>query len=109
MEKRFRQNIVKVHLSDDEKKVLESKYALSGHRNREAFLRQLIVYGYVYEADYSPMREYNMSLARIAHNLNQIAKHANTYGTLYAEEMSEIKEKMGEIWQLQRSILSKGV
>ena len=109
MEKGNRRNVVKVRLSDDEKSVLDRKVALSNKRSREAFLRQLIIYGYVYEADYSPMREYTMKLSRITRSLNQIARHANTYGSLYAEDLADIKQRMGEIWQLQRSILSKGV
>ena len=107
MEKGTRKNTVKVRLSDEEKNILDQKYSLSNKRSREAFLRQLILYGYVYEADYTYLREYNTHLARISSSLNQIAKRVNEGGTIYAEDIADMKEKMGQIWQLQKSIQSK--
>ena len=46
-------------------------------------------------------------LQKIGTNINQIARRVNATGTLYAQDMEDIKGAMAEIWQLQRSILSK--
>ena len=46
-------------------------------------------------------------LQKIGTNINQIAKRVNATGTLYAQDIEDIKGAMAEIWQLQRSILSK--
>lgn len=107
MEKGMRRNVVKVRLSDEEKSVLDQKITLAKSRSREAFLRELILFGFVYEADYSPLREYNTRLAKIERSINQIAKRVNTYGTLYAEDINDIKTRMAEIWQLQKSMQSR--
>lgn len=107
MSNRTRQNELKIFLSDDENFILEEKYKLSGMRSRSAFIRHLILYGYVYDVDYSDLREYNTLLSKIGNNLNQITKRANTTGHLYDEDMNEVKELMNQVWHTQKSMLSK--
>ena len=65
MENRERQNRFTLRLSDDELHILEQKC-------KSSFLRHLILYSYVYDIDYSELREYNSALAKIGNNLNQI-------------------------------------
>lgn len=61
--------------------------------------RKLILYGYVYDVDYSYLRNYNTELGRISSNLNQIAKRVNSTGNIYQEDINEVKELMNEVWQ----------
>ena len=75
---RIRKNPIQFYLSDDEQYILDEKFRLSGMKSKSAFLRKLILYGYVYEVDYSYLRNYNTELGRISSNLNQIAKRNNT-------------------------------
>ncbi len=103
---RKRKNELKIFLNDDEKYVLETKCKLSGMRNRSAFIRHLILHGYVYDVDYSELREYNNQLAKIGNNLNQIAKRANTSGEASNQDLKEAKELMNQIWLTQKSMLS---
>lgn len=107
MSNRTRQNELKIFLSDDEKFILEEKYKLSGMRSHSSFIRHLILYGYVYDVDYSDLREYNTLLSKIGNNLNQIAKRSNTTGHLYNEDIQEVKELMNQVWHTQKSMLSK--
>lgn len=57
--------------------------------------------------DYSHIREMNTLLGNIGGNLNQIAKRINTTNSVYKKEMEDIKELMDQIWQLQKSMVSK--
>lgn len=107
MKNRNRKNELKIFLNDDEKYILEQKWKLSGTKSRSAFIRHLILYGYVYDVDYSDLREYNTSLARIGNTLNQIAKRANTTGNIYGDDIKEVKELMNKIWHTQKSMLSR--
>ena len=66
-------------LSDDEQYILEQKVKISGMKSKSAFLRRLILYGFVYDLDYSDLRDYNATLGKISGNLNQIAKRMNAY------------------------------
>lgn len=81
MANRNRTHPVQFYLSDDEQYILNTKFKASGMKSMSAFLRKLILYGYVYDVDYSYLRNYNTELGRISSNLNQIAKRVNSTGT----------------------------
>lgn len=105
--KRNRKNPILLYLSDDEKKVLEAKWKESGLPSRASFIRNLIIYSFVYDIDYSELKEYNRALSQINNNINQIARKANTYDMATKEDIKNVKEMMDEIWHIQRSMLSK--
>ena len=107
MAKRTRTNRNEFHLNDDEQYILDEKFNLSGMKSKSAFLRKLILYGYVYEVDYSYLRNYNTELGRISSSLNQIAKRINSTDHIYQEDMDEVKELMNEVWRTQKSMLLK--
>lgn len=107
MAHRERQHELKIYLSTDEQYVLEQKFKISGMKSKSAFIRHLILYGYVYDVNYEHLREYNTLLSRIGNNLNQIAKRINQTGNLYEADVKEVKELMNQVWQLQKSMLSK--
>ncbi|CDI40532.1 Mobilization protein [Tepidanaerobacter acetatoxydans Re1] len=50
---------------------------------------------------------YALHMTRFGSNMNQIAKRVNSTSNIYSEDIEEIKEMMRELWQLQKSILSK--
>lgn len=107
MVNRNRNNPVQFYLSDDEQKILDEKFRLSGVKSKSAFLRKLILYGYVYDVDYSYLRNYNMELGRISSSLNQIAKRINSTGNIYQDDMEDVKELMNQVWHTHKSMLSK--
>ena len=107
MANRTRTNRNEFHLNDDEQYILDEKFRLSGMKSKSAFLRKLILYGYVYDVDYSYMRNYNTELGRISSSLNQIAKRINSTGHIYQEDMDDVKELMNEVWRTQKSMLLK--
>ena len=107
MANRTRTNRNEFHLNDDEQYILDEKFRVSGMKSKSAFLRKLILYGYVYDVDYSYLRNYNTELGRISSSLNQIAKRINSTDHIYQEDMDEVKELMNEVWRTQKSMLSK--
>ena len=107
MANRKRTNPVQFYLDDNEQYILDEKFRLLGMKSKSAFLRKLILYGYVYDVDYSYLRNYNTELGRISSNLNQIAKRINSTGNIYKEDLDEVKELMNEVWRTQKSMLSK--
>jgi len=104
---RTRNNEFKFFLSDDEKNLLEAKWKASGLPSRSAYIRNLIIYSFVYDIDYSELKQYNKALSQINNNINQIARKANTYDIATKEDIRKIKELMDELWHIQRSMLSK--
>lgn len=107
MANRTRKNRNEFYLSDDEQYILEQKFKLSGMKSKAAFLRTMILYGYVYDVDYSFLQKYNAQLGRISSNLNQITKRINTTGNVYEQDIKEAKELMNEVWRTQKSMLLK--
>ena len=107
MANRKRTNPVQFYLDDDEQYILDEKFRVSGMKSKSAFLRKLILYGYVYDVDYSYLRNYNTELGRISSNLNQIAKRVNSTGNIYQGDINEVKELMNKVWRTQKSMLSK--
>ena len=107
MAKRERKNELKIFLNDDEQYILEQKVKISGMKSKSAFLRRLILYGFVYDLDYSDLRDYNATLGKISGNLNQIAKRMNATGNVYAADVKQVKELMEKVWDTQKSMLSK--
>jgi len=107
MTERSRKHPVQFYLNDDEQFMLDKKFRLSKMKSKSAFLRKLILYGFVYDVDYSHIREMNALLGNIGGNLNQITKRINTTNSIYKKDMEDIKELMNQIWQLQKSMVSK--
>jgi len=107
MAKRTRTNPVQFYLDDDEQYILDAKFKASKMKSKSAFLRKLVLLGFVYDVDYSYLRDYNTELGRISQSLNQIAKRINSTNNVYKEDMDEVKELMDQAWHTQKSMLSK--
>ena len=107
MEKRKRGNQIILRLNDDEKYILDAKCKNAEYKNRNDYLRHLILYGYTHYVDYSELHDYNINLSRIGKSLNQIAARINSTGNIYSEDMEEVKELMKQVWRTQKSMLSK--
>jgi hypothetical protein len=104
---RTRKNELKIYLSDDEKYILDRKVELSRRKSISDYIRTLILYGFVYDVDYSYLRQYNETLGKISGNLNQITKRINSTGNVYEEDMKEVKGLMDEVWRTQKAMLRK--
>lgn len=76
-------------------------------KSKSTFLRRLILYGFVYDIDYSDLRDYNATLGKISGNLNQIAKRMNAIGNVYKADVEEVKRLMKQVWDTQKSMLAK--
>ncbi len=107
MENRTRKHRITLRLNDNEKRILDSKWKMSGMRSRNSFLRQLLIEGIVYDVDYSYLREYNAQLGKIGGNINQIAKRINETRSIYEKDITDIRKEMKKLWQLQGSMLSR--
>ena len=80
---------------------------LSRRKSISDYIRTRILYGFVYDVDYSYLRQYNESLGKISSSLNQIAKRINSTENVYEEDMKEVKEIMDEVWRTQKAMLKK--
>ena len=107
MDNRKRNIQMKFYVTEEEKRLIDEKMKQLPIRQYGAYFRKMAIDGYILVVDRSDTKEYIQLLQAISRNVNQIAKRANAAGTVYEQDIADIKEAVKEIWQLQRSILSK--
>ena len=105
MENRKRDIQMKFWVTEDEKTLIEEKMKLLPTQRYGAYLRKMAIDGYIIYTDTADIKEMNKALSAIGRNINQIAKRLNVGGEAYEADIQEIKERLDEIWQLQRRIL----
>ena len=106
MANRKRNIQMKFWVTEEEKRLIDEKMKQLPTQRHGAYLRKMAIDGYIIHTDMSSLKEMNKALFSIDRNINQIAKRLNAGGTAYKADMDEIRERMEQIWQLQRRILS---
>ena len=106
MAKRKRDIQLKFRVTPQEREMIETKMAQFGTTNMAAYLRKMAIDGYIIYTDTADIKAFTKELSAIGRNINQIAKRINAGGGAYKADMQEIQERLDEIWQLQRRILS---
>lgn len=107
MANRKRNIVLRVPVTAEERGLIEQKMRQMGTGCFSVYARKMLIDGYVIKIDYSDVKAMTVELQKIGTNINQIAKRVNATETLYAQDIEDIKGAMVEIWQSQRSILSK--
>ena len=97
---------IKFYVTEEEKQLIDEKLSQLPAKRMGAYLRKMAIDGYIINLDTADIKAFNGELAAIGRNINQIARRANAGDSLYQADIQEIREKLDEIWQLQRRILS---
>ena len=98
---------IKFRVTEEERAPIEQKMQLVPTRNMEAYLRKMAIDGYIIQIDHADIKAMTAEIQKIGVNVNQIAKRVNAAGSVYQEDIEEIKEVLAEIWRLQRLSLLK--
>lgn len=106
MANRKRNIQMKFWVTEEEKRLIDEKMQQLPTQRYGAYLRKMAIDGYIIYTDTRDIKEMTKVLSGIGRNINQIAKNLNTGGPAYRDDMEEIRERLDEIWQLQRRILS---
>ena len=105
MPNRKRNIQIKFYVTEQEKKLIDEKMKLLPTQRYGAYLRKMAIDGYVIYTDTGNIKEFTSELQGIGRNINQIAKRLNAGAPAYEADITEIKERLEQIWQLQRHIL----
>ena len=105
MENRKRNVQIIVRVTEKERALIEEKMKLIPTHNMAAYLRKMAIDGYIVQVDTTDINEMTKALGSIGRNISQIAKRMNAGGPAYQADMEEIRERLEQIWQLQRRIL----
>lgn len=105
MQNRTRNIQIKFWVTEEERNLIKQKMALLPTQRIGAYMRKMAIDGLIIYTDTTNIKEMNKELQSIGKNINQIAKRVNSISNIYDEDITEIKERLQEIWQLQRRIL----
>ena len=112
MANRVRTHVIYLMLSDDELKVLEKKYRLSGCKTLRQFIMKCIIGKDIFVLDMTVFRELSASIGRITGSINQIAKRVNSTAVIYKDDILDIQEllkKQGkDIYSLRKKLYDLG-
>ena len=97
---------LKIWLTEEERRLIDEKMKLLPTSQIGAYIRKMAIDGYIIYTDTANIKEMNKELRAIGRNINQLAKRVNSTGDIYRGDITELRERLGEIWQLQRTILS---
>ena len=109
MNGRKRKIQIKFYVTEEERALIEQKMKLVPTRNMAAYLRKIAIDGYIIQTDHSDIKAMTTEIQKIGVNINQIAKRVNATGSVYQEDIEEIKGVLAEIWRLQRLSLLKAL
>ena len=96
---------LKLWVDENEKNLIEEKMKILGTRNFGAYARKMLIDGYIIKVDYLEQRKLAAEVNKIGVNINQICKRINSIDHIYAEDVSELKSRMEDVWQLLKSKL----
>ena len=112
MANRVRTHGIYLMLSDDELKVLDKKYRLSGCKTLRQFIMKCIIGKDIFVLDMTDFRELSTSIGRITASINQIAKRVNSTAAIYKDDIIDIQEllkKQGkDIYSLRKKLYDLG-
>lgn len=105
-EKARRSKMLHFTVTEEEARIIDEKMKQLEIRNMSAFLRAMVLNGYVLKLDLPQLREMIRLLANLTNNVNQIARRVNEHGSIYESEIDEIQEKVNQLLCMMNQLLS---
>ena len=93
-------------VTEEEARINDEKMKQLEIRNMSAFLRAMVLNGYVLKLDLPQLREMIRLLGNLTNNVNQIARRVNEHGSIYESEIDEIQEKVNQLLCMMNQLLS---
>lgn len=94
-------------VNEAEQELIRQRMEESGIRNIGAYMRKMAIEGYTIKLDLDDVKEAVRLLRISSNNLNQYAKKANETGSIYAEDIKDLKARQEELWEVLKQILDK--
>lgn len=105
-EKARRSKMLHFAVTEEEARIIDKKRKQLEIRNMSAFLRAMVLNGYVLKLDLPQLREMIRLLANLTNNVNQIARRVNEHGSIYESEIDEIQENVNLLLGMMNQLLS---
>ena len=96
-----------VRFTESEMQDILSKCEQYGYKNKTEYIRDCVRARVDLTPDHTEIAETNRLMKRIGANINQILVRLYSTGHIYAEDITEIKRGVNEIWHTLLSIQSR--
>lgn len=96
-----------LRLTPQENVLLEQKIQQSGIKNREAFMRKMLLEGYVLSLELPELKEILRLTRYTSNNVNQIARHAHETGRYYIEDIEQMVRNQEAIQDALKEVLNR--
>ena len=96
-----------LRLTPQENALLEQKIQQSGIKNREAFMRKMLLEGYVLSLELPELKEILRLTRYTSNNVNQIARHAHETGRYYIEDVEQMVRNQEAIQDALKEVLNR--
>ena len=96
-----------IKMKPEDVKAIQAKMEQAGVKNRSAYIRKMAIDGYIIVLDLSDIKEVVRLLRINSNNLNQYAKKANETGSIYQQDIQQLKNQQEEIWIAVKDVLAR--
>lgn len=96
-----------LRLTDQEREMIARRMEQAGIPTMSTYMRKMAIDGYILKLELPEIKEMISLLRHSSNNLNQIAKKANAMGTVFEEDLKEVKSMQDEIWDGMNQILKR--
>lgn len=107
MANRKRNIKLNIRVSEHEQDFIQKKMVNLSTTNFEAYARKMLIDGYVIHVDMTDIKELVLLLRNSSNNLNQIARRVNSTGSIYAEDVEDLRARYAELWGAVSNIAQK--
>lgn len=101
-----RRHLITFRVNDAELEAINRRYAETSFKSRGDFCRYSALIVMNIEEDTEDIKQIARYISSISNSFNQVAHRVNKGGKLYDEDISDMKARLEEVWQLLVSIRS---
>lgn len=105
--KRNRSRQVKFWVSEDEYELLQKKMEAAGGVNQGAYIRKMILDGYIVNLDIPELKEIIRLLSITSNNANQMARQLHGTGSIYRQDLGEVQAQLEQNYKMLRKLITK--
>lgn len=101
---REKDQMLHFRVSKAELNAIREKMQELGTHNMAAYLRKMALDGYCIRLDLGDLKKVVSLMRYASNNLNQYAKKANETGSIYLEDIQDLKIRFEQIWSEVKEI-----
>ena len=94
------------YVSEQERKLIQTKMEQYSTTNLSAYLRKIAIDGYVVNLELPELGEMVSLLRRSSNNLNQLTKRVHETGRFYDADLEDLRRDYDGLWEAAQKILS---